>query len=165
VRIRFAGRIRIEETQPDRLYFLRHMWGAGTDGQGFTGSDGKMGNTDPVQTNSGCAGDLAHAGLVWTQMVGTQGGYMKDWLTNVMLQKFGPSAVRGGILGVVGWLAAKSGALAHWGVTIQGHIVSVDGDKVSMAVIAGLPALAAGLIKVVQHHATATILNTPQSGV
>ena len=81
---------------------------------------------------------------------------MKNWLLEVGLKTFGPSAVRGAVLGIGGFLAAKSGALEPFGVLYDTatHIVTIHLDKLNLAFVALLPALGAGLIKVTQKQTT-----------
>lgn len=80
---------------------------------------------------------------------------LKGWLINVAIKKFGPSAVRGAILGLGGWLAAKEGLLSAFGIVYDktSHILTINLDSLSMLAVAGLPALGAGVIKVLNHHA------------
>ena len=52
---------------------------------------------------------------------------LKGWLINVAIKKFGPSAVRGAILGLGGFLAAKEGLLSTFGIVYDkaSHILTV----------------------------------------
>lgn len=77
---------------------------------------------------------------------------MKDWLINVGLKTFGPSAIRGGVLGLAGWLMARENLLSVFGVVSDAtaHTTTIYWDKLSIALIAALPAIGAGLIKVTQ---------------
>lgn len=79
---------------------------------------------------------------------------LKGWLINVAIKKFGPSAVRGAILGLGGFLAAKEGLLSTFGIVYDkaSHILTVNLDALSLIAVAGLPALGAGVIKVLNHH-------------
>lgn len=80
---------------------------------------------------------------------------IKLWLIEVGIKKFGPSAVRGAILGIGGWVVAKEGILAPLGILYDQttHILTIHLDTLSIWAVAGLPALGAGLIKVANHHA------------
>lgn len=80
---------------------------------------------------------------------------LKGWLINVAIKKFGPSAVRGAILGLGGWVAAKEGLLAPLGIIYDAatHILTINLDTLSIWAVAGLPAIGAGIIKVLNHHA------------
>src|SRR5262245_41349917 len=49
----------------------------------------------------------------------SEGGSMdnlKVWLVEVGVKKMGPSAIRGAILGLFGWLMTKEGLLASFGI-------------------------------------------------
>lgn len=80
---------------------------------------------------------------------------LKGYLINVAIKKFGPSAVRGAILGLGTWLATKEGFLTALGILYDKttHIVTINLDTLSIWAIAGLPAIGAGVIKVLNHHA------------
>lgn len=79
---------------------------------------------------------------------------MKDWLINFGLKTFGPSAARGAVLGIAGWLMARENLLSAFGVVSDAaaHTTIIYWDKVSLALIAALPAIGAGLIKVTQRQ-------------
>lgn len=89
---------------------------------------------------------------------------MKEWLMEVGLKTMGPSAIRGGILGIVAWLIAKQGLLTSYGVSTVGHITTVDWDKASIALIAGLPALIAAVIKMFNYHGQKTLETVTTKG-
>lgn len=91
---------------------------------------------------------------------------MKDWLLEVGLKTFGPSAVRGAVLGVAAWLLAKNGALAHFGVISDAatHTLTIHWDQLSTASIAALPAILAGVIKVLNYHGTQVVKSVTQKG-
>jgi hypothetical protein len=87
---------------------------------------------------------------------------MKEWLMEVVVKKMGPSALRGAVLGVFGWLMARQGLLDSFGVVSDAanHTTTVYWDKLSTALIVALPALLAAVIKLVNHH-TETALSGP----
>lgn len=84
---------------------------------------------------------------------------MKDWLINFGLKTFGPSAVRGAILGLAGWLMARENLLTAFGIVSDAaaHTTTLHWDQLSLGVIALLPAIGAGLIKVTQKQTTQAI--------
>ena len=84
---------------------------------------------------------------------------LKGWLINVAIKKFGPSAVRGAILGLGGWVAAKEGLLAPLGIIYDAatHILTINLDTLSIWAVAGLPALGAGVIKVLNHEGNVVV--------
>ena len=84
---------------------------------------------------------------------------VKDWLLEVGVKTFGPSAIRGAILGISGWLLAKEGVLSSFGIVSDAtaHTTTIFWDKLSVALIVGLPAIIAGVIKTTQHQATQLI--------
>lgn len=79
---------------------------------------------------------------------------LKGWLINVAIKKFGPSAIRGAILGLGGWLAAKEGLLSTFGIIYDKatHILTINLDTLSVIGVAALPAIGAGVIKVLNHE-------------
>lgn len=79
---------------------------------------------------------------------------MKGWLLEVLIKKFGPSAIRGGILGLSGLLVAKHELLSPLGIIYDTatNILTINFDHLSMWAMAILPALGAGLIKILNHH-------------
>lgn len=77
---------------------------------------------------------------------------MKDWLVDVGLKTMGPSAIRGAILGAAGWLAARNGLLDPFGIHTANGITTIVWAKVSIGAIAGLPALGAAVIKMLNKH-------------
>lgn len=58
-------------------------------------------------------------------------------------------------MGLGGWLAAKEGLLSTFGIVYDkaSHILTINLDTLSLLAVAGLPALGAGVIKVLNHHA------------
>ena len=81
---------------------------------------------------------------------------MKKWLIEVGLKTFGPSAIRGAVLGIAGWLMAKGGMLEPFGIVSDAalNITTIYWDKLSIALVAVIPAIGAGLIKVTQKQGT-----------
>lgn len=78
---------------------------------------------------------------------------LKVWFIEIAIKKFGPSAVRGAVLGLGSWVAAKEGLLAPVGIIYDTatHILTINLDTLSIWAVAGLPAIGAGLIKVLNH--------------
>jgi hypothetical protein len=87
---------------------------------------------------------------------------LKDWLIDVALKQMGPSALRGAILGAMGWLAAHNGWLDPFGVHTANGVTTIEWAKVSMAAIAGLPAVGAAVIKALNYHGTQFIKGDQQ---
>lgn len=81
---------------------------------------------------------------------------MRTWLLEVGLKTFGPSAIRGAVLGIGTFIAAKAGMLSAFGVVYDAttHILSVNLDHLQLALVALIPAIGAGLIKVTQKQTT-----------
>ena len=81
---------------------------------------------------------------------------LRALLLQLGLQQFGPSAVRGIILGAAGWLLVRNGALSAYGIVSDAaaHTTIIYWDKLSVATIAALPAIIAGIIKLIQYHGT-----------
>lgn len=73
---------------------------------------------------------------------------------DVAIKKFGPSAIRGAILGLCGLLAARSEILAPMGIIYDQatRVLTVHFDQVSLWAMLLLPAVGAGAIKVLNHH-------------
>lgn len=84
---------------------------------------------------------------------------LKGWLVDVLLKKFGPSAIRGAILGLGGFLAAKEGVLSAFGIVYDktSHILAINLDTLSLLGVAAIPALGAGLIKIINHEGNAIV--------
>lgn len=91
---------------------------------------------------------------------------LQTWIVEVLIKKLGPSAIRGGILGIMGWIMTRNGMLAQFGVVsdMATHTTTIHWDTLSTWLIAGLPAITAAGIKLFQHHTGAVITGTPQSG-
>jgi hypothetical protein len=81
---------------------------------------------------------------------------MKNWLIQLAIKELGPSAIRAAILGILGWLITKSSILSAWGVVsdVSTHTTVIYWDKVSSALIVGLPIILAVVIKFL-HRGTA----------
>jgi hypothetical protein len=85
---------------------------------------------------------------------------LKSWLFEVGVKKMGPSAIRGAILGIFGWILAKQGALATFGIIADQatHTITIHLDQLNMVLIAGLPAVLAAAIKMFNHQANEVVL-------
>lgn len=79
---------------------------------------------------------------------------VKGWLIDIAIKKFGPSAIRGAVLGIAGFFAARHEILEPLGIMFDAatNILTVDFNKVSVWAIAALPAIGAGVIKVLNHE-------------
>lgn len=86
----------------------------------------------------------------------------KAWMVNVGLKEMGPSAVRGAILGAAGWFALHNGLVP--GIVTQNNVTTIDWSKVSDWAIAGLPALTAAVIKMLNYHAVSAIKGKSPTG-
>lgn len=84
---------------------------------------------------------------------------LKGWLINVVIKKFGPSAVRGAILGLTGFLAARHELLAPLGIvyTQTTNILTIDFNIMSIWAVAALPAIGAGIIKILNHQSNEAV--------
>ncbi len=84
------------------------------------------------------------------------------WLLEVGLKTFGPSAIRGAILGISGWILVRNDLLEPFGILSdpQAHTTIIDWDKLNTGLIVLLPAVLAGLIKVA-NRGTKNILLPP----
>lgn len=96
---------------------------------------------------------------------------MKEWLiqfgVKAGLDKAGPSAIRGAILGAVGWLAMKNNIIPGIHTDAATNVTMIYWDQVQAWAIAGIPAVAGFAIKFLQHNGTTAakaIANT-QEGV
>lgn len=91
---------------------------------------------------------------------------LKTWALEIGIKKLGPSAIRGAVLGIASWLIAKDGLLSSYGIVSDAaaHTTTIHWDQVSTALIVGLPAIIAAVIKLTQHTTTAVITGAPQSG-
>ena len=84
---------------------------------------------------------------------------MKEYLLEVGLKTLGPSAIRGAILGIAGWLLVKNDLLAPFGIISDAaaQTTTIHWKDLSTASIAALPAVIAAVIKLFQHHTTTII--------
>ena len=99
---------------------------------------------------------LGHLGVTWQQL----GEQRVSILYVPRTTGQSSSAIRGAILGLSGWLLAKEGALTAFGIVSDAaaHTTTVYWDKLSSALVIGLPALIAGVIKLTQHQATQLVI-------
>jgi len=67
---------------------------------------------------------------------------VKNWILKIGLEKAVPALAKSGISAAVLLLAAQSGKLAHWGIALAGHTLTVDLDQVGV----GTAALAVGVL-------------------
>jgi hypothetical protein len=88
-----------------------------------------------------------------------------DWIIDILIKKGGPSFIRGAVLGIFGWILAKQGALATFGIIADqaSHTITIHLDQLNMALIAGLPAIMAAIIKIVNHQASAVVTKATQT--
>lgn len=86
-------------------------------------------------------------------------GTIKEWFIEVAVKKMGPSAIRGAILGLAGWLVTKEGLLTPLGILYDQatHIITINLDMVSLWAIAGLPAIGGAVIKMLNHQGNVVV--------
>ena len=91
---------------------------------------------------------------------------LKAWLVQIGIKRLGPSAIRGAILGLSGWLMAKGGMLESFGIISDAaaHTTTIYWDKMNDGLILLLPAIMAAVIKLMNHHVVATVTHTSQTG-
>ena len=91
---------------------------------------------------------------------------IKTWLVEIGVKQLGPSAIRAMVLGASAWLIARNGFLASYGIVSDAaaRTTTIHWDQVSAALIVGLPAVIAMIVKLTQHTTTAAIKGEPQSG-
>lgn len=91
---------------------------------------------------------------------------LKVWFLQVAVKQLGPSAIRAAVLGVASWFIAKEGLLASYGIVSDAaaKTTTIHWTQVSDALIVGLPALIAVIIKLTQHTTTAVVTGAPISG-
>lgn len=91
---------------------------------------------------------------------------VKTWFMEIGLRQLMPSAIRAAVLGVASWLIAREGMLSAYGIVSDAaaRTTTIHWDAVSSALIVGLPAIIAMVIKLTQHTTTAAITGAPQSG-
>jgi hypothetical protein len=87
---------------------------------------------------------------------------LKEWIIEVAVKKMWPSAIRGAILGIVGWMVVRNDILAPFGITSDAiqHTTTIYWDKLQTALIVGLPAAVAAIIKLLNHHADSLFTQT-----
>lgn len=85
---------------------------------------------------------------------------MKSWLIETVFKTFGPSAIRGAILGLAGWLMARENLLSAFGIVSDAaaKTTTIHWEQLSMAVILALPALIAGIVKVTQKEGSKAVV-------
>ena len=91
---------------------------------------------------------------------------MREWLIQLAIKELAPSAIRAAILGILGWLITKSPLLSAWGIVsdASAHTTVIYWDKVSSALIVGLPVILAVVIKFL-HRGTADAVTKTIDGV
>jgi hypothetical protein len=91
---------------------------------------------------------------------------LKTWAIEIGLKKLGPSAIRAAILGIASWLIARDGLLTSYGIVSDAaaRTTTIHWDAVSSALIVGLPAVIAVIVKLTQHTTTAAVTGAPQNG-
>ena len=91
---------------------------------------------------------------------------LKVWLLEVGLKKLGPSAIRGAVLGLASWFIAKEGLLSSYGIVSDAvaKTTTIHWAQVSDALIVGLPALIAIILKLTSHTTVAVAKGQPISG-
>lgn len=101
---------------------------------------------------------------------------LKTWAVEVALKKIGPTALASGISALFALMAAHQGLLEQWGITYgvwplqwggtppSGHVILIELDTISTAVITLLAALVTAGFAAAQHHTAAVITGAPQSG-
>lgn len=79
---------------------------------------------------------------------------VKLWISEVLIKKMGPSAVRGAILALTTFLIAHQNMLGNWGVIYDSahQTITLNLDKLSIALVLGLPAVIAAIIKLANHQ-------------
>ena len=84
---------------------------------------------------------------------------LKEWVIEVAVKKLAGSAIRAAALGILGWLMVRNDLLVTWGIVSDAaaHTTTIYWDKLSGALIVGLPALIAIVIKLFQHTATSVV--------
>lgn len=89
---------------------------------------------------------------------------MKDWIIQLAVKELAPSAIRAAVLGVMGWFITKSSLLSAWGVVSDAstHTTVIYWDKVSSALIVGLPVIIAVVIKFLHKGTVDAVQKTPE---
>ncbi len=86
----------------------------------------------------------------------------KGWLFETGFKVFGPAAIRGAILGLSGWFMVRSNVFEQIGIISdkQAHVTIINWDQLAIGLIALIPALLAGVIKLTHVEAKKTIEDT-----
>jgi hypothetical protein len=89
----------------------------------------------------------------------------KLWVVDVLIKKLGPSALRGALLALTTFLIAHANILGSYGVIYDAATgtITLNLGKLSMALILGLPALIAAILKLTSHSASEVVLSTPST--
>ncbi len=77
---------------------------------------------------------------------------MKDWLIQVVVKKFGPSALRAGVVALLTAITAYSGVLEQWGVIVDkvARTITIHFDTMEVVVLGLVMAMLGGTVKVAQ---------------
>jgi hypothetical protein len=75
---------------------------------------------------------------------------MKQWLIETIVKKFGPSAIRAGIVALLTWATAYSGVLEQYGVVIDkvAHTATIHFDTLGAAILVLVMMILGGSVKV-----------------
>lgn len=98
---------------------------------------------------------------------------IKTYVLEIAIKKYAPVAVAAAFTALGTYLAANSGWLEQWGITYgtwplhwaatdgpSGHVILIELDTLSASAYTLIIALAATLIRAIQHHATGTPITT-----
>jgi hypothetical protein len=90
---------------------------------------------------------------------------VKLWVSEVLIKKLGPSAIRGAILALTTLLVAHANMLGSYGVIYDASAgtITLNLGKLSLAIILGLPALIAAILKLVSHQGSQLSIPVPPS--
>jgi hypothetical protein len=91
---------------------------------------------------------------------------LKTWIIEIAVKKLGPSAIRAMVLGAASWFIARENLLSAYGIVSDAaaHTTTIHWDQVSSALIVGLPAVIAVIVRLTQHTTAAVVTGAPQSG-
>jgi hypothetical protein len=102
---------------------------------------------------------------------------LKTYCIEVLLKNVGPKAAAAIVSSGVALAAAHQGLLTAWGVTVSnwpfvwnpgqtpsGPCMLIEFDTLSKTALITLSGLAVTIVALIQHHGSATIQGTPQSG-
>jgi hypothetical protein len=75
---------------------------------------------------------------------------MKQWLIETIVKKFGPSAIRAGVVALLTGLTAYAGVLTQYGVIVDkvARTITIHFDTLEAAVLVLVMALIGGTVKV-----------------